>query len=311
MGAPSFVTVLTGPTASGKTAVSLALAELLGAEIINADSRQVYRGFDIGTAKPSADELERIPHHGIDVCGADETWTAGRFFKEAQQWIHDIAARGKRVLVVGGSGLYVRALVRGIFDGPEISDDIRNELRRRLRRDGLDGLNRELARLDPETAGSIDTRNPVRVLRALEVCVQSGRPYSILRNELMPHIPYKSLLLGIDRERSELYRLIDRRVDGMIAAGFEKEVRFLLESGIDPACPAMQSVGYKEMAVYFSGSSRFDETVELIKQHTRNFAKRQMTWFRREAGMHWQPAEAGTEQVVTRFAELVFASERG
>jgi tRNA dimethylallyltransferase len=309
-GAPSFITILTGPTASGKTAVSLDLAEALDAEIINADSRQVYRGFDIGTAKPTPDERARVRHHGIDVCGADETWTAGRFFHEARRWMCDIADRGKRILVVGGSGMYVRALVEGIFDSPDIDATIRNELRRRYRREGLPPLLRELRELDPETAIEIDAANPVRVLRALEVCLQSGRPYSRLRRERMPDIPYRSLMLGIAWERHTLYNRIEERVDAMIDAGFENEVRGLLAEGVPPECSAMRAVGYKEFVMYVTLIADFEDTVATIKQRTRNLAKRQMTWFRREAAMKWLSGAMAHADIVNEAAKRVNEAER-
>jgi tRNA dimethylallyltransferase len=310
MAPPSVITVLTGPTASGKTDVSLRMAEFLGAEIINADSRQVYRGFDIGTAKPSRSELERVPHHGIDICAPEETWTAGDFFREAQSWMRDIAARGKRVLVVGGSGLYVRALTDGIFEGPSPDPALRAELQQRMLHCGLEPLISQLRQMDPDIMKCIDQSNPARVLRALEVCLQSGRPYSELRRELMPEIPYRSLLFGLQWDRASLYRRIDARVHKMMQAGFADEVAALLRGGVDPACQAMQSVGYKELAAYFSGSSGLDETITLIQQHTRNFAKRQMTWFRREAHMRWIPAGEEPEILAEQCATQVFLDEK-
>ena len=309
MATSSLITILTGPTASGKTAVALQLAELLNAEIINADSRQVYRGFDVGTAKPTPEERARVTHHGIDVCEPYESWTAGRFFHEAQQWIRDVQSRGKRVLVVGGSGLYVRVLAEGIFEGPPANQATRELLKSRLDNEGLAALMQELSERDPDMAATIDGNNPVRVLRALEVCIESGRPYSALLREQLPELPYRCLLLGIAWEREELYSRINARVDAMLEAGLEKEVRGLLGAGVDPSCLAMQSVGYKELAAYVSGSSRFDETVAMIKQHTRNFAKRQQTWFRRERGMVWFNGELGVDELVARCAAAVVRAE--
>jgi tRNA dimethylallyltransferase len=305
MSLPSVITVLTGPTASGKTDVSLHLAELLDAEIINADSRQVYRGFDIGTAKPSPDELERVPHHGIDICDAEESWTAGDFFREAQSWMRDIAQRRKQILIVGGSGLYVRALTDGIFEGPSPDPALREELQRRLKRFGLAPLVSRLHDLDPGIMESMDHNNPARVLRALEVCLQSGRPYSELRRELMPAIPYRSVLLGLQWDRTLLYQRIDARVHSMMLAGFAEEVAALLRAGVSPECQAMQSVGYKELAVYLSGSSGIDEIVRMIQQHTRNFAKRQMTWFRKESRLLWIPAGEEPGILAQRCAAIV------
>ncbi|MCZ7556659.1 MAG: tRNA (adenosine(37)-N6)-dimethylallyltransferase MiaA [Bacteroidia bacterium] len=302
---PPVITVLTGPTASGKTEVSLLLAELLGAEIINADSRQVFRGFDIGTAKPSSKELGRIPHHGIDICGPEDNWTAGDFYREAQVWMHDITERGKKVLVVGGSGLYVRALTDGIFEGPSPDPALRENLLRRLQNEGLAALRTQLQDLDPEIIRSIDQDNPARVLRALEVCLQSGRPYSDIRRERMPTIPYRSVILGLHWDRPLLYRRIDARVSAMMEHGFADEVAALLSAGVSPDCQAMQSVGYKELTAYFSGSFEMDEAVRRIQQHTRNFAKRQMTWFRRETRMQWISAEDDPGILAAKAAAIV------
>lgn len=306
---PSVITVLTGPTASGKTEVSLLLAKLLGAEIINADSRQVFRGFDIGTAKPTPDELACVPHHGIDICGPEDIWTAGDFFREAQAWMHDIAGRGKRVLVVGGSGLYVRALTDGIFEGPTPDPALRENLQRRLHNEGLAGLRTQLRDLDPEIIRVIDQDNPARVLRALEVCLQSGRPYSEIRRERMPAIPYRSVILGLHWDRPQLYRRIDARVNAMMEQGFADEVAALLSAGVSPDCQAMQSVGYKELTAYFSGSFEMEEAVRRIQQHTRNFAKRQMTWFRRETRMQWIPAEEDPGMLAAKGAEIAVEGE--
>ncbi|MBE0642856.1 MAG: tRNA (adenosine(37)-N6)-dimethylallyltransferase MiaA [Bacteroidetes bacterium] len=281
------ITILTGPTASGKTAVSLALAERLGAEIISADSRQVYRGLDIGTAKPEPQELAAVPHHGIDICDPSDTYTVGRFYSDAQRWINEIHARGRGVLVVGGSGLYVRAVTDGIFDGPIADQVLRAGLEERIRRDGLSALVDELRRLDPDTAAVIDAQNPVRVVRALEVCLLTGRPYSALRSERMPTLPYDCRMFGLRWERSELNARIDRRVDAMVDAGLVEEVRGLVEAGADPAWTSLNTVGYKEVIAYLSGLVSIEQTIEAIKRSTRQYARRQLTWFRKEGRMQW------------------------
>ncbi len=281
------IVILTGPTASGKTAVSLALAGRLGAEIISADSRQVYRGLDIGTAKPDPAELAAVPHHGIDICDASETYTVGRFFSDAQSWIQDIHLRGKRVLVVGGSGLYVRAVTDGIFDGPVADPTLRAGLEERILREGLPMLVEELRRLDPATAAVIDAQNPVRVIRALEVCLLTGKPFSALRSDRMPTLPYDCRIFGLRRERAALNARIDRRVDQMMAAGLVEEVRALMEGGADRSWTALNTVGYKEIIVYLSKLMSLEQTMEAIKRSTRQYARRQMTWFRKEPRMEW------------------------
>lgn len=279
---PATIAVLAGPTASGKTGVSIHLAEMLNAEIINADSRQVYKGFDIGTAKPTVQERERITHHGVDICDAGDAYTAGRFFRDAREWMNDIHARGKNVLVVGGSGLYVRVLVKGIFEAPQIDDAIRSELLDRLANEGLDSLTEELKRRDPEITSHLDMRNPVRVLRALEVSIQAGRPFSSLWRERMPEIPYTSLFVCLWRERAMLRRRIDERVEHMMEAGFVEEVRALLAAGVDAECNAMRAVGYREVLAYISRLVPIDNVIERIQLNTWKYARRQMTWFRRE-----------------------------
>lgn len=285
------IIVLAGPTAAGKTAVGIVLARLLDAEIISADSRQVYRRLDIGTAKPDAAQLGAVPHHGIDICDPSETYTAGRFFRDATEWIREIQSRRKRVLVVGGSGMYIRALTDGIFEGPEASAELRAELEARIRRDGLPALVGQLRQLDPATAAGIDARNPVRVIRALEVCLLTGRPYSALRVERMPELPYDTVMFGLRLERNLLHGRIERRVDAMIDAGLVDEVRALLAGGADPSWTSLNTVGYKEIIGYLTGSSSLDESIEAIKRSTRQYARRQMTWFRKEARLRWIDVE--------------------
>lgn len=290
------ILIITGPTASGKSAVAMHCARLLGAEIVSADSRQVYRGLDIGTAKPGADELREISHHGIDIAEPGETYTAGRFFEDARGWISDILARGRRVIVSGGSGLYVRTLTHGIFDAPDVDPDLRAELQRRLDEEGADALIDDLEHLDPEAARSIDTRNPVRLLRALEVCHQTGEHYSAIRRERMRTLPWRFVQTAIERERAELYDRINGRVDAMVAAGLFDEVRALLAAGVQPSWNALKTVGYQEIVEYFENLHSREHAIELIKRNTRRFAKRQLTWFRREEDLRWfapEPAGAG------------------
>lgn len=290
------IIVLAGPTASGKTAVGIVLARLLGAEIISADARQVYRRLDIGTAKPDAAQLLAVPHHGIDICDPSETYTAGRFFREAGEWIRGIGSRGKRVLVVGGSGMYIRALTDGIFEGPEASAELRAELEARIRSEGLSALVEQLRHLDPVTAEGIDARNPVRVIRALEVCLLTGRPYSELRVERMPELPYDTVMFGLRMERSALHGRIGRRVDAMIEAGLVEEVRALLAGGANPSWTSLNTVGYKEIIGYLTGSASLEDSVEAIKRSTRQYARRQMTWFRKEARLRWIDVEETTAE---------------
>ncbi|MDT8324770.1 MAG: tRNA (adenosine(37)-N6)-dimethylallyltransferase MiaA, partial [Bacteroidota bacterium] len=282
----------------------------LDAEIISADSRQVYRGLDIGTAKPTAEERARVPHHGIDICALAETYTAGRFFTDAHRWIRDIQERGKRVLIVGGSGLYVRVLLQGLFEGPPKDDALRARLETRLREEGKDRLLAELAERDPRMADIIDRRNPVRIVRALEVCLLTGQPYSRIREERLRRSPHRYFPVALSRERATLHARINARVDAMLAQGLCQEVRALLDAGADPGSNALNTVGYKEITAYLSSLLPYDAAVELLKTNTRRFARRQMTWFRREPGLRWYDVEetadaegADAEAVARRIIE--------
>lgn len=295
MDTPPTIFLLAGPTASGKTDAGIALARLLDAEIVSADSRQVYRRLDIGTAKPDAAQRRAIVHHGIDVCEPSETYTAGRYFREAGEWIAEIHRRGRRVLVVGGSGLYLRALTAGMFDGPEADAALRARLEERIQSEGLETLVSELTRRDPDTAARIDRRNPVRVIRALEVCLLTGRPYSAVRRERMPRVPYATRIFGLRRERPALHARIRHRVDGMIASGLVEEVRSLLDDGAQESWTSLRAVGYPEIIRYLGGSLSLDECIEAIALATRQYARRQMTWFRAEAGMQWIDVSDGMD----------------
>ncbi|MFZ1731732.1 MAG: tRNA (adenosine(37)-N6)-dimethylallyltransferase MiaA [Bacteroidota bacterium] len=304
------IIVLTGPTASGKTAVGITLAGMLDAEIISADSRQVYRGMNIGTAKPGADELSAVPHHGIDVCDPSETYTVGRFFEDSQGWIDDILSRGKRVLVVGGSGLYVRAITDGIFEGPKADPLLRAQLEERILTDGLPALVEELRRLDPATGEIIDQRNPVRVIRALEVCLLTGQRFSELRAGRMPSLSYDAHIAALRWDRGALHERINRRVDEMMADGLVEEVSGLLAAGIEPGWSALNTVGYKEIIGYLSKRMSIDETVEAIKRSTRQYARRQMTWLRKETRSRWIDVdEAMTSEVIARIVLEAGTSE--
>ena len=289
--APIFV--LAGPTASGKTSAGIALARRIGAEIISADSRQVYRGLDIGTAKPTPAQLRSVRHHGIDICDPAETYTAGRFLRDTERWTEEIRSRGNRVLLVGGTGLYIRAFVDGLFEGPASDPALRATLEERIREQGLPVLVEELRVLDPDAAASIDARNPVRVIRALEVCLLTGQRYSVLRTSMRPGAGREAVLFGLRWERAALHRRIGRRVDAMIDAGLVEEVRRLRDEGVDRSCTAMNAVGYQDILSYLEGSSSLADSIEAIKAGTRQYARRQMTWFRKETRLRWIDMDEG------------------
>lgn len=280
--------VIVGPTASGKSDLALRLAERIGGEIVNADSVQVYRGLDIGAAKPTAEMRQRVPHHLIDIVAPDEEFTASDYRREAGRAIADIHSRGRVPMVVGGTGLYIKTLLQGLIDSPAGDEEVRRELREFAELHGNEALHRRLAQADPTAAAEIHPNNLVRVIRALEVFLVAGRPLSELhRDHRFADDYYAPLKIGLTMERAELYRRIDLRVDAMLAAGLEGEVRQLLAAGYAPELKSMRSLGYKEICAYLAGSYPLDEAVRLIKRDTRHYAKRQLTWFKRDLGINW------------------------
>lgn len=289
---------LVGSTAVGKSTVALELAGRLDAEIVSADSMQVYRGMDIGTAKPTAAERALVRHHLIDVCEVGDVFDAKQFVELASRAIADIHSRGKLALVVGGTGLYVRALQQGLFEGPSRNQ----ELRARLETMTASELFEELQRLDPQTAGRIDQHNPRRLVRALEVFHETGKPISELQTQWNPqHAPVNAPAVGLTRARADLVERIERRIDGQIAAGWVEEVRRLLGLGLEKNPAAMQAAGYRELVAHVHGIISLDNAVTLIKTRTRQLARRQLTWFRREPQLQWmeigraeQPSETAT-----------------
>jgi tRNA dimethylallyltransferase len=274
------VVVILGPTAVGKTEFAIQLAERLDGEIVSADSRLFYIGMDVGTAKPSKEERERIPHHLIDVALPDETWSLGRFQRNANSVIADIHNRGRLPFLVGGTGQYLRAVIQG-WTVPEVKPDIR--LRKALQawagEIGREGIHSRLASIDPRAAEHIDFRNLRRTMRALEVIFNSGHRFSDQRQQRPS--PYQILQLGLTRPRQELYQLIDQRIDQMLVAGFVDEVRALLEKGFSPESPAFSAIGYRQVADYVCGNISLDEAVIQIKRVTRLFVRHQANWFKK------------------------------
>jgi tRNA dimethylallyltransferase len=276
--------VLSGPTGSGKSELAVRLAEQIGAEIVNADSMQLYRGLDIGTAKPSAEELARVPHHLLGFVSPEINFTASDFRREAAAAISDIDRRGKKAIVVGGTGLYIRALLEGLVDSPNGDPELR------LQFAGLPGeeLLRRLSLVDPETASRLHPNDRPRLIRALEVFSQTGRPISAFRAEhAFSGTYYQPLKMAIKVERQELYRRINLRVERMLQDGLVAEVGSLLASGYSRDLKALRSIGYKEISAYLAGEIALDEAVSLIKRDTRRYAKRQMTWFTKENEIYW------------------------
>jgi len=281
------VTVIVGPTAVGKTAFAIELAKIANAEIVSADSRYFYRGMDIGTAKPTPEERQSIPHHLIDVADPDETWSLALFQQKAYDAIASIHERGKNVIVVGGTGQYIRALLQG-WSPPTMEADLvmRSVLEDWANEIGPMEIHKKLAILDPIAAEKIDYRNVRRTIRALEVIFGSGQRFSEQRK--VTESPYSFLILGLNRSRSSLYQRIDQRIDQMIRQGFIEEVAGLLEKGYSPALPSMSAIGYREISAYLNHEISLDEAIRLIKQRTRNFVRRQANWFKtNDPQIHW------------------------
>ncbi len=286
-GTPRRIVAVVGPTCSGKTQIGIELARLVGGEIVSADSRQIYRLINIGTAKPSPEELAAVPHHLVDIIPLDEVVSAGTFGKFARDAIAEVLARKRIPILVGGSGLYLRAAIDGLFEAPEIDPAVKRVLRARLKKEGPDCLLKELKRVDPESAIGLLPQNYKRILRALEVYESSGKKISVLRSE-RPQIPdYLTIQFGIRYERKELYARIEKRVDLMISGGLVEEVRELLRRDFSPELNSLQTVGYKEAIMYVRGDITFEEMASRIKMNTRRFAKRQMTWFRKDRRIVW------------------------
>ncbi len=302
--------VLVGPTAVGKTATALDLAEALSAEIVSADSRYLYRGLDIGTAKPSAAELARVPHHMIDVTTPDQPWSLSQYQAAAYAAIDAIRARGRLPLLVGGTGQYVRALTEGWqLPAGEPGGALRLELEQTLARDGLGALVERLRALDPESAASVDLRNPRRVIRALEVVLTTGESFAAQRRKQAP--PYPATLVGLSRSRTELYARIDARVDAMLAAGLVEEVGGLVAQGYGWELPAMSALGYRQIGEYLRGECSLDEAAASIKRVTRQFVRRQANWFKpNDPAIRWFPAQPTVAAEMAGYLRQLFLSSQ-
>lgn len=287
---PIRLLAIVGPTAVGKSALALRLAERFHGAIVSADSRLVYRGMDIGTAKPTPAERARVPHYLIDILDPDEPFGLAQFQELAYQAIADAHRKGYLPMLVGGTGQYVWAVLEG-WSIPRVPPQptIRAQLEEQARQEGPEALHRRLAELDPTAAARIDPRNVRRVIRALEVCLTTGQPISELQRKDPP--PYDTLMIGLQMERAELYARIDERVEQMIAAGLVDEVRGLLEAGYAPDLPAFSSVGYRQIIAYLRGEISLEEAVARIKRDTRRLVHQQSIWFRADdPRIHWFPA---------------------
>ncbi|MFQ5735809.1 MAG: tRNA (adenosine(37)-N6)-dimethylallyltransferase MiaA [Thermodesulfobacteriota bacterium] len=289
--------IIAGPTASGKSGLAVELATRFNGEVVSADSMQVYRSMDIGTAKPTPGQMRGVPHHLIDVVDPDENFTAARYRTMALDAIRGIHGRGRVAFVAGGTGLYIKALTGGIFKGPGADPALREEFAREAAESGAASLHARLREVDPQGAAKIHPNNLVRVIRALEVHTITGRPISgFHREHAFSEAPFEALRTGLDPGREELYRRIDGRVEEMMEAGLLEETRGLIEAGYSSSLKPMGGLGYKEMSGYIRGEYGIDEAVRLLKRNTRHYAKRQITWFRKDPEIRW--FDPGQKQVI-------------
>ena len=299
--------VIVGPTAVGKTELALELAQDLEGEIISADSRLFYRGMDIGTAKPTPEQLKIVPHHLVDVVEADETWSLALFQRKAMQIIERIHAQGKLPMLVGGTGQYVRAITQGWQIPPQKPDErMRAALEKWMGEIGPEELFRKLTLIDPSATQTMDWRNTRRTVRALEVIFNTGRLFSKQRRRIQAAYPYK--MIGLKRERAELYARIDTRIEEMLENGLVEEVKGLLEKGYTVENPAMSAIGYHEITLYVQGELSLEEAVMLMKRRTRQFVRRQANWFKEsDPHIRWFKMEAGVKDAI----EIYILSKEG
>lgn len=311
---PEPLLVVAGPTASGKSALGLEVAERLGGEIVSADAFAVYRGMDIGTDKPPPEARRRVPHHLVDVCDPRERFSAGRFAEAALAAIRDIRSRGRTPVVVGGTHFYIRALVLGLFPQPPADPGLRRRLEEAWRRDPA-GLYRRLEAADPELARRVGPGDRQRILRGLEVLEASGRPLTEHWKRHRRESRFRALIAVPERDRGELYARIDRRVEAMFSSGLVDEVRQLLESGVPPNVHAFKAIGYREVVAFLRGDMDLGQAVEATKRSSRHLAKRQLSWLRHavEGRVVWVPPPEGkgVESVVALWEEELEEGEGG
>ena len=300
---------IAGPTASGKTALAVALAKELHGEVVSCDSMYVYRRMNIGTAKPSHEEMEGIVHHMIDVADPDEDFSVSKYCEMAAPIVDDIVARGKTAIIAGGTGLYMDSLIRGNAFAPFPSTGMREKLEAQADEQGMDAILDLLRSIDPDAAARLHLSDRKRIIRALEVYYETGQTITAhnLKTQAIPP-RYTPLWLGLDfADRTELYRRIDLRVEIMLQQGLIEEIRQLLASGIPQKCTAMQAIGYKEFVTALDGQCTIEEAAEEVRKSSRHYAKRQLTWFRRNKNIHWLTRQAGEspEEIINRARQVI------
>lgn len=298
------VVVILGPTATGKSHCAIEVAKRFNGEIISGDSMLVYKEMNIGTAKPTADELKAVPHHLVDILPSDASFNVVDFVEQAKALIADINSRGRLPIIAGGTGLYIKALLEDYaFNSVDEDTELRRKLEVEAAEIGVEALHQRLAELDPEAAERIHPNNVRRVVRALESALRGDT----ISQQGAEESPYDALVFGLNMERSALYERINRRVDLMLEAGLEQEVRRLLEQGVSPECQSMQSIGYRQMVWYLNGSMSYEDAVDKLKQATRNFAKRQVTWYKKMPYINWLELEPEPDYTaaVERICEML------
>ena len=305
---------IAGPTASGKTALSIALAKELGGEIVSCDSMQIYRYMDIGTAKPTLQEREGIPHYMLDVCDPREDFSVSRYCEMATPIVENILARGKTAIVVGGTGLYMDALIKGNSFAPYPSTGRREELEAIAASQGIQAVIDMLQKVDPESAERLHPSDEKRIIRAMEVYLETGETITEHNRKTQALPPrFHPLWFALqDEDRADLYDRIDRRVDTMVADGLPDEIRSLLQRGIPEDCTAMQAIGYKEYLAAMHGFCTTEEATDLVKQSSRRYAKRQLTWFRRNPQIHWLTRRKTdkAEEILCRARQILHESDK-
>lgn len=303
------IIAVVGPTASGKTEIGIKLAQETGGEIISVDSMQIYRFMNIGTAKPTPDMLTRVPHHLIDILNPDQEYNAGKFAEDADKIIQNLKHNNKPAILVGGTGLYLRALIHGMIEVPEISDSVRKEVRDLAAHNGVLSCYRHLLKLDPKSAEKLHPNDITRITRALEVRIETGK--SILEFQVQHGFQqerYQALTIGASWNRNELYERINKRVHLMVDEGLIDEVKTLLAMGYDESLPSMNSIGYKQAVSYIQGEIGLGDMIADIQQKSRRYAKKQLTWYRNDLSIHWLENNILTDDLIEKSKEFLATS---
>lgn len=285
--------LLLGPTGVGKTELSLRVAERYGCPILNCDSRQIYRGIPVGTAAPTAEEQARVKHYFVATKDLEQDYNAGQYERDALTLLDELFQTYPVIVMTGGSMLYADAICHGLDDFPSISSEIREHVQAQYRQNGIEWLQAEVQRLDPDYWEEVDQQNPARLTHCIEICLVTGQPYSSQRTHTLKQRPFRIIKIGLEREREQLYARINRRVEQMVVNGLVEEARAVYPKR---KLNSLQTVGYRELFAYFDGDYDLSRAIELIQQNTRHYAKRQMTWFRRDEQIHWLNANDNYEK---------------